>query len=276
MLYSRAKTFQICSKCIQFLLNMIPEERREKLLELVDKFGVLSIPELSTKLDVSLITVRDIKILEEENKLQTVFGGVKTTISSKRISSEPSRLFFEKRAINEKEKISAYAANLIPEHSCIFLDAGTTTYFLAEKICNRKDLVVITNDFYITDLLLNKSESQIIHTGGSVSRSNHACVGNFAAASIQNYNIDLAFISATSWNIQGITTSDESKVALKRALYNHTKKRILLCDSGKYGTEATYVALPITAFDSIITDSGLDVIEQKKIIEKNINLIVLK
>lgn len=255
---------------------MIPEERRERLLELVDKFGVLSIPELSSKLDVSQITVRrDIKILEEENKLHTVFGGVKT-VANKRISSEPNRLFFEKRAIAEKEKIASYAATLIPENSCIFLDAGTTTYFLAERLCERKDLVIVTNDFYITDLILNKSDNQIIHTGGRVSKSNHACIGSFAATAIENYNIDKAFISATSWNVKGITTSDESKVALKRALYNQTKEKILLCDSGKYGTEATYVALPITAFDIIITDSGLDYVEQKKIIEKNINLVVLK
>ena len=246
---------------------MIPEERREKLIELVDKFGVLSIPELSTKLDVSQITVRrDIKILEEEKKLQTVFGGVKT-FSNKRISSEPNRLFFEKRAISEKEKIANYASTLIPENSCIFLDAGTTTYFLAEKLCQRDDLTIITNDFYITDLILNKSDNQIIHTGGRVAKSNHACIGNFAALAIQNYNIDKAFISATSWNIQGITTSDESKVALKRALYNHTKDCILLCDSGKYGTEATYVALPLLAFNTIITDDGLAPIEAQRILE---------
>ena len=71
------------------------------------------------------------------------------------------------------------------------------------------------------------------YPSGSVFRSNHACVGNFAASSIQNYNIDLAFISATSWNIQGITTSDESKVALKRALYNHTKKGSSCITMGK-------------------------------------------
>ena len=253
---------------------MIPEERRERIIDLVEKYGVMSIPDLSNHLDVSLITVRrDLKILETENKIKTVFGGVKTT---KRINTEPNRGFFEKRAVNQKKAIVSYAASLIPENSCIYLDAGTTTYMLAELLCKRKDLVIVTNDFYITNLLLDNSEHQLIHTGGSVSKSNHSCTGNFAAVALQNYNIDLAFISATSWNSSGITTSDENKVAIKRALLNSSKKRILLCDSSKYGTDATYIALPITAFDSIITDNDLDAKEQEKIIEQHINLIVLK
>ncbi|WP_410249726.1 hypothetical protein, partial [Acinetobacter baumannii] len=40
---------------------------------------------------------------------------------------------------------------------CIYLDAGTTTLALARAILDRNDLQVVTNDFEITQLLIDAS-----------------------------------------------------------------------------------------------------------------------
>ena len=221
---------------------MIPTERRNKIAELVRMKGSLSLQEIASTLHVSLITVRrDIKQLKDLGVLSSVFGGVKAV---DRILSEPQREYFAKRAIPQKLAIASLAKNYVIPNSCIYLDSGTTTYAIAELLLDRSDITVITNDLAITDLLLRNSKCKIILTGGLVSRDNSSCIGESARKTLLSYNIDVAFISTTSWNERGIATSAEQKITAKRALVECSQKRILVCDSLKFGTIATYVALP--------------------------------
>ena len=249
---------------------MIPVERRLKIVNLVTEHGVISITELKNKLDVSLVTLRrDLKILQNEGKITSVFGGVQAT---NKIKIEPDRSFFENRANAEKDAIANLALDYIEPGSCIYLDAGTTTLALARKITNREDLTVITNDFYIVSNLINNSKCKIIFIGGKVNNRSNACFGDVASQTIYNYNIDVAFVSSTSWSTKGIMTSVEEKVAIKRALKKQANTLILLCDSTKFGLEATYIALPIKDFDIVITDKGLSTKDSLKIEQDGVRL----
>lgn len=251
---------------------MIPVERRNKIVELVENKDVMSLPELADVLGVSMITIRrDLKEIIKKGLLQPVFGGVKAV---SRLSEEPHRDYYEKRAIPQKEAISLKALPFINKNACIYLDAGTTTFALAEKICQRDDLTVVTNDFGIVNLLIRKSNCKLIHTGGTVNRENMACAGESTAMALEKLSIDVAFISSTSWDLRGITSSSEAKIAVKRALVKSSRRRILLCDSLKFGTVATYLALPLEEFDTVITDTGLSKDAAVAVHEKGVELIL--
>ncbi len=251
---------------------MIPIERRKKIVELVESKDVMSLTELTQLLGVSTVTIRrDLKEIIKKGLLQPVFGGVRAV---SRLSEEHHREYYEKRAIPQKQAISLKALPYINQNSCIYLDAGTTTLALAERICERSDLTVISNDFGITDLLMRKSHCKLIHTGGTVNRENMACSGESTAIAIEHLSIDIAFISSTSWDLRGITSSSESKIAVKRALTRSSRNKILLCDSLKFGTVATYLALGLEEFDTLITDSGLNEEAATEIRRKGIELIL--
>lgn len=234
---------------------MIPVERHQQILALVSERGVVSIAELTELLGVSHMTIRrDLQKLEQQGTVIPVSGGVQ---ASERLASEPSHQDKEAMFSQQKASIGKLAASLIPPNSCIYLDAGTTTLALARQISDRADITVVTNDFVIASYLIEFSQCAIIHTGGTVCRENRSCVGDAAAQALHNLFIDLAFISASSWSMRGLSTPSENKVAVKKAIVDASSRCILLCDTSKYGKVATYLALPISVFDAIITDDNL-------------------
>ncbi len=234
---------------------MIPVERHQQILALVQERGVVSIAELTERLAVSHMTIRrDLQKLEEQGAVLLVSGGVRST---ERLSSEPTHLDKTSMFSQEKKAIGAAAARHIPRNSCIYLDAGTTTLALARELGIRDDLLIITNDFVIANFLIDTSQCRMIHTGGTLCRDNRSCVGDAAAQALRGLSVDIAFISASCWGMRGTFTPDEEKIAVKRAVSEVSRKRVLLADSSKYNKIATFLALPLTQFDGIITDPHL-------------------
>ena len=169
---------------------MIPIERHQRILALVEQRGAVSINELTEILGVSHMTIRrDVSKLEEQGLLVSVSGGVRAV---SRLAAEPSHLVKSTLQSEEKQAIGALAASHIAKNSCIYLDAGTTTLALARAILDRNDLQVVTNDFEITQLLIDASQCGVIHTGGTLCRENRSCVGESAARTLRHLAIDTA------------------------------------------------------------------------------------
>jgi DeoR/GlpR family transcriptional regulator of sugar metabolism len=234
---------------------LIPVERHQQILALVADRGVVSIAELTERLGVSHMTIRrDVQKLEEQGAVLSVSGGVR---SADRLAAEPSHLTKSALYNDEKRAIGRTAARHIPRNSCIYLDAGTTTLALAREVVDRDDLLVVTNDFMVANLLMEASQCRVIHTGGTVCRENRSCVGESAARSLRHLAIDIAFISASCWGPRGLFTPDEDKVTVKQAVSEVSSKRVLLSDSSKYNRIATFLALPLERFDVVVTDKKL-------------------
>ncbi len=177
--------------------------------------------------------------------------------------------------INKNQQIGLVAANLIPANATIYLDAGTTTLEIAKQITDRDDLLVITNDFGIVDYLISNGRCDLIHTGGRVCKENRSSVGELSAQFLRNISIDIAFISTSSWNLQGLTTPDENKLPVKRAIVQASRRNILVTDSSKYGKVATFLLYALDTLDQIICDKALLINAQEKIKEMDIELLLV-
>lgn len=234
---------------------MIPAERQRTILTLLTKQEVVSITELVEQLDVSHMTIRrDIVKLESLGKVISVSGGVQLT---KTLHSEmPHDIKVEQQA-PEKARIAHTAAKLIPANSIVYLDAGTTVLEIAHQIAVRDDLLIITNDFSIAAYLMHNSQCEIYHTGGKIDRENQSSIGGKVADFLLSMNIDVAFISTSSWNLKGLSTPCEGKVQVKQAIAESSQIIYLVSDSTKYGNIATFHALDITRIDGVISDTGL-------------------
>lgn len=235
--------------------DVIPAERQHLILAQLAKKGILSIAELTELLEVSHMTVRrDLQQLEKAGRVMTVSGGVRLP---ERLALEPSHVVKSGIRPDEKARIGRTAAALVPEDAVIYLDAGTTTLEIAHDLAGRRDLTIVTNDFVVAAFLTGNSDCRLYHTGGQVERENQSCVGEGAAEGIRRFNFDLAFVSASSWTIGGISTPAESKVVVKRAIVQSAARSMLVCDSSKYGIVAPINAVPLDAFAAVITDRGL-------------------
>lgn len=234
---------------------MIPLERQRKILQFINSNGIASINFLAKALNVSHMTIRrDIQKLEEEGKVTSVSGGVQSLerLTIELPHNDKSKLFHE-----QKLAIGAAAAQIIPEGATIYLDAGTTTLEIAYQLVEREDLLVVTNDFIIARFLSSSGKCELIHIGGSVCKENFSTTGALAAEFLKNISIDIAFISTSSWNLKGLTTPNENKIPVKKAILEASKKNILVTDSSKYGKFATFFVYPLTVFDKILCDHGL-------------------
>ena len=232
---------------------MIPVERRQIILEMVAEKGIVSIAELTDRMNVSHMTIRrDLQKLEQQGAVVLVSGGVQ---SPGRVAHEPSHQVKTALAMTQKAAIGKLAASLVQPGSCIYLDAGTTTLAIAQHLIHMESLTVVTNDFVI---------------------ANRSCVGEAAATMLRSLMIDQAFISASSWSVRGISTPAEDKVTVKRAIASASRQRVLVCDATKYGQVATWLALPLSEFDQIITDDGLPESASRALAKQDLSLLVAK
>lgn len=113
----------------------------------------------------------------------------------------------------------------------------------------------MTNDFEITQLLIDASQCGVIHTGGTLCRENRSCVGESAARTLRHgyrYGLYLRQRLGQSRDIHLMRTRLPS-----RRPSAVSARSILLCDSSKYNQVATFMALPLTRFTTIITDRHL-------------------
>lgn len=236
--------------------NLIPDQRREKLMRMLRREPVLSVAQLTEMLGVSHMTVRrDIAVLEREGRAYSVPGGVRHASSMR---EEPA---FATKAVTdraEKAAIAHLANSLLDDGMAVYLDAGTTTGALVPAIRERSGITVVTNDYVIVEGLTGAMNVDVIHTGGRLDHTNRSAVGRLAARTLRQLNTDLAFISTSSWDLsRGVTTPSEAKVEVKLAAMEGASESVLLATSRKFGTFGMYDVAPLRRFDRIITDDGL-------------------
>ncbi|WP_413112267.1 DeoR/GlpR family DNA-binding transcription regulator [Thaumasiovibrio sp. DFM-14] len=242
---------------------MAPILRKKEIINVLSERGMLSVGELAAHLDVSEMTIRrDITKLEEEN-LVIKHQGIIELIDSNhpnKLTYEPPRIQKETLFHDEKVYVASMAVKEVSDGMILYLDAGTTTLEIAKQLAFEygfNDLTIITNDFAITMLLIQHSTYTIYHTGGRVDRENQSCVGEQTANALAGLHITKAFISSSSWDSNGITTPNESKIAVKRAIINSSRQRYLVTDSSKYNTAAMFKICDLSVFDKIFTDQNI-------------------
>lgn len=235
---------------------MIPAQRRELLLRELRGTGVLSVRELCDILGVSHMTVRrDIMTLEGEGRVRSVPGGVELV---SQVRAEPSYLDKSRVDIEEKRAMARIAAALVGDGQTLYLDAGTTLGHLVPLLWNVVGLTVITNDITTAASLSDHPDVTLFLVGGLVDRENRSSVGDIAAATVAEFNIDTAFVSTSSWDLnRGSTTPSREKVAVKRAAMAAASTSVLVAGADKYGAFGTFKVAALSRFSTIITDDRL-------------------
>lgn len=237
-------------------LPLIPDQRREQLLRHLRKEGVLSVQQITQLFNVSHMTVRrDIAELERQGLVFSVPGGVRI---ASHVSTEPS--FQDKTHVEQPAKgaMANEAARLVTEGMTVYLDAGTTLLAMVPALARLSDLTVVTNDFATAEQLMTAPHLDVVHTGGRIDKANRSSVGRLGAATLRQLALDIAFISTSSWDLlRGVTTPSEPKVDVKQAAMESAAGSVLVAGSSKFGTFGKYRVAPLTAFDTVITDTAL-------------------
>ena len=112
---------------------MLLDQRRNSILEAIEKDGFASLGALSELLKASESTIRrDLEYLERVGQIRRTRGGAAYVGDSLTTLAERSE-----RALPQKQAIAKAAAELIEPGEAILLDGGTTTLELARMLGGR-------------------------------------------------------------------------------------------------------------------------------------------
>lgn len=247
---------------------MLPLEREERILELLETQKSATTEELARLLGVSEMTIRrDLERCQREGKLQRCHGGA-TLVHKTVLEVDYGQKMAESLEI--KRALAKAAASLVKPGMTVYLDAGTTTYCLAQEIMNIPGLTVITNDLKIA-LLLQDSPVEVVTLGGKLQKRTGSLLGEATQSQLKQLRATIAFVGAASIddNMETLTPTEE-KVLLKQTIRRISQYCYLIADASKFHSFALYSIAPLSTFDGIITDAVFDETQQLLIGKKTL------
>jgi DeoR family transcriptional regulator of aga operon len=243
---------------------MLSERRRRDICQLIDQSGYVESKQLALSLGVNVSTIRrDLEALADAGLVQRTHGGAMPVRDGEPIDVPYDVKRHERLAA--KRAIANYAASLVAGGASLVLDSGTTTFALAQALGARRDITVATNDLRIAHYLAEAGGVRLLVTGGQVIDSVFTLVGPSALTTLEGLQVDWAFLGADAVDAQaGVTNVNTVEVPIKRALLAAAARKVLLADSSKFGRRALAAVVGISAFDRIVTDTGLPVDQEAR------------
>lgn len=236
---------------------MFAVERQKRILEMLASDGAVWVSKLSDELEVTEETIRrDLEKLEKQEMLVRTHGGA---ISVNESNHEMS---LEKRKhLNSdiKERLAAEAVAHIVPGDTVFLDASTTTFYMARLLKHMRDITVVTNSIRVVNELASTVGLKVIGVGGLVS-NNQSFVGMAAHKVILNdYFANKMFFSSRGVTAEGgILESNEQECDIKKCMLKNASKKYYLCDKSKIGRIGFAKLANFEEIDYFITQKGLD------------------
>ena len=255
---------------------MIAEERRLKILEVLEKRKTVSVKELAGIFGVGEDTIRqDLKILEKQRLLRRIYGG------ATRISKSSVEVPFSLREISNrktKELIGKEAVKLIEEGDSIIFDASTTALQVARNMDPAKHVTILTTSLDICISLAHNPSFNIISTGGTLHAPSFSFVGPQAESAIRNYFADRLFMGAKAVSLEQMAIADvfELEAHLKKTMIRSARKVVLVVESNKFREQAFFKIADLSAVQVLVTDDGIDEETVKRLEEMGIEVRIAK
>lgn len=226
--------------------------RHRQILELARHTGNVSVDDLAERLGVTPQTIRkDLTLLERRSMLSRVHGGAVVTSGVDNIGYAERRLV----AAASKSAIGAAAAALVPNGASLFLNIGTTTEAIAHHLKDHRDLMVITNNLNVVDILADVPAIEVIAAGGRVRAHDRAVVGALAMDFIRGFKVDFALIGASAIDPDGAFLDfDIDEVRVSQTIIRNARQVILAADASKIGRPAPVRIGDMQDLDFLVID----------------------
>ncbi|MBV6760209.1 DeoR/GlpR family DNA-binding transcription regulator [Rhodococcus opacus] len=231
------------------------DERKAHIIEILRSRGRIEANDVAERLGVTNETIRkDLIQLERQGLLRRVHGGA---VPVQSLSFEPA---VEARTefTTEKTRIAKAALAHLPTQGSVLIDAGSTTSQLVELFPGDRELTVYTNTLPLAVALLTRPLLTVFTLGGRLRTKTLAEVDDWAARSLAEINVDVAFLGTNGISLtRGLTTPDPAEAAIKRLMLDCAQQRILLADHTKVGAISGTKHGDLADIDLLITDTGL-------------------
>ena len=240
---------------------MVLIDRWIEISEFVKEKKYASIDEIMEKFQLSRSTVRRTLIAMEEKKLlKRVRGGAEAI---EEVDAILPMDFQEVFNANKEDKIiiAKKAASLIQDNDVIFIDSGSTCFYMIDYI-KAKEITVVTNGIMHIQKLMAKGINTYI-LGGYAKPEKNLIMGEDMVNKISVMNFDKAFLGTMGIDARsGFTTMMLEDGEVKKAVIKSSDKCYILSDKSKFNVRKFYTYGDFTEA-TIITNSEIKFEEGK-------------
>jgi DeoR family glycerol-3-phosphate regulon repressor len=234
---------------------LVTNFRQQEILELARKDGKVTVDELAKLYDVTVQTIRrDLSELADSGRLDRVHGGAVIP------SGVVTIVYDERQRLNEKGKkaIAIACAKAIPEGASVFMNIGTSTEAVARELLGHQNLLVVTNNMNIANILATNRSCEIILTGGVLRRSDGGLVGMLTAEMVKQFKFDFSVLSCSAVDEDGdLLDFDDQEVLVSRSAIQRSRQVLIVADHDKFTRRAPLTICSLRDVDVLFTDNSL-------------------
>jgi DeoR/GlpR family transcriptional regulator of sugar metabolism len=225
--------------------RMLAASRRHAIARQLRSAGSVTIADLESRFGVSPITVRrDLVELERQGLLRRTHGGaVLPEMLAQADTLAGQEDAFARRMeldVDSKRRLAEEAVSLLVAHETVFLDASTTSWFVATRIIEHGvPLTLLTNSVPVMHLVLGHPDAplDLIGIGGALRPVGGSFVGPVAVRTVEGHFADRCFFGIKGVTGAGILTdADPLEAEIKRAMIGQSARATVLLDRSKLST----------------------------------------
>jgi DeoR family ulaG and ulaABCDEF operon transcriptional repressor len=236
---------------------MHERERWQLILTQVRERGVIRVRELVGITGASSATLRrDVTKLEEMGQLRRVHGGIEAVEAAQQ-SHLATRSFGVSQTLNaqRKRELARAAAALCSDGESIIINAGSTTWFMAEFLRGKR-MQILTNSFPIAQELIATSDNRIVLPGGEVYREQGIVLSPFDEDAIQHFTASKMFMSCYAITQMGVIEGDPLIARAEAKLLTRAEQLVVLADSSKFEPRGSMAVCQFSRVHTLITDDA--------------------
>jgi DeoR/GlpR family transcriptional regulator of sugar metabolism len=234
-------------------------ERRSMIAQMVLEKGRVLLPDLVEQFQVTETSIRrDLSLLEAKGRLKRIYGGAVSVSGNSRTDSFSEKMQLQ---IKAKQRIGKAAAAMIHPRDVLLLDSGTTTLQIVKEISAglrfTNSITLVTNSMPISQEMLDWPAPNLIVLGGIYLPDYQATVGPQTLKQLQELMADCVFLGADGLTLKGgATTANILMAEVDRMMIERSRRAVLVTDSSKIGRSGFVPITPLSAFQTIITDTN--------------------
>jgi DeoR family fructose operon transcriptional repressor len=250
---------------------VIVEERRQKVLELVNERGFVALSDLARTLNASESTIRrDLDYWHQHGLLKRTHGGAMFREDAQGMPPLEERT---SREIEEKRQIAQAAAMRIQDGDSVLIDGGTTTLELARMLVGRQ-LQIVTNSLPIANLFASSPETDLVMLGGYIYPRTGVALGPLTIRMLEDVHVRQAIMGVGGITAQGLFNSNLLLVETERAMMRAADEVVVLADHTKLGQKALAFLCELNSVDTLIVDRAIQPEQRTLVGGAEVKLIV--
>lgn len=231
---------------------MLPNARYDIILQMLSSQEMVTIPELMSKFDISIETVRrDLTHLEKAHLIKKVYGGA--VLYNRPVSRHTNVDHRLREQAGEKDAIGRAAAELVRDGDSLYLGPGSTVRQVARHLREHKKLTVLTDSLYVANELLN-TDTELYFMGGCIYHTGAHLSAMIPPDAWDFFHPNKAIIGCGGISPNyGVTDFHPRESAMLRSIIDRAVNVMVVADNSKFGQVGPCATTPLSRVNRIIT-----------------------